>query len=195
MALTLVGESQDPFVVLGAPDGTRLQAARISAGITADLGWNVAAGNASADAGVAADLTGAELVIDAAESDSFLRTVLPADGLRTRFDAGLDWSQRRGLTFRGSAGLDTTLPTHVSLGPLGAVDALYLRLGAAGGGLQGEVSCVATVRLGPARLTIDRVGVVVALTTPEVGGNLGLANVDVGFVGPRGMGMTLTRGS
>src|SRR5206468_851025 len=109
VALTLVAESQDPFVIFGAVGGTRVQAVGISAAITAELDWTAAEGKASADVGVAADLTGAELVVDAAESDGFLRSVLPADGLRTRFDAGLAWSQRRGLTFRGSAGLDTTL--------------------------------------------------------------------------------------
>src|SRR3712207_8653029 len=40
----------------------------------------------------------------------FLQRVLPPDGVRTEFDLALGWSRSRGLTFRGSAGLDATFP-------------------------------------------------------------------------------------
>ena len=55
------------------------------------------------------------LIIAPGDGDGFLSSILPSDGLQAKFDLGLEWSNERGLTFRGSGSLDATLPVGLSI--------------------------------------------------------------------------------
>ncbi|HEX5085387.1 MAG TPA: DUF6603 domain-containing protein, partial [Blastocatellia bacterium] len=99
-------------------------------------------------------------------------------------------SSDRGLRFSGAAGLDATLPVGLSVGGA-TIPTLYLGLRADESGLKAEVSAGVGVSLGPVQASIDRVGVAAALTFPEDGGNLGVANLDFGFKYPNGVGLSI----
>ena len=191
IALILLGESQDQasaFTVLGADGGTRLQAVKISAGITGNLIWDANVSKANTDIGFQAEITNGELIISPPASDGFLSSVLPADGLQAQIDFGLSWSHDRGLTFRGAAGLDATFPLGLSVAGL-SVPTLHLSLQAGDSGLQAEVSAAVGLSLGPIQALADRIGITATATFPQDGGNLGVTDVQLAFKPPSGIGL------
>ena len=196
VALSLVGEAPDtgtPFLVFGAAGGTRLEAIHLSAALTATLAWDAAAGKARSDLGFEADVAGGRLVVDPSGFDGFLRSVLPADGIQAPFDFGLTWSAERGFAFRGAAGLEATVPVALSLGPVSVV-AIHLSLQAHDSGVTAEVSAGVGAAIGPVQVAIDRLGVATVLAFPEGGGNVGIADLDIGFKAPSGLELAVDAG-
>jgi hypothetical protein len=196
VALALLGESQDPataFTVLGENGGTRLQALRISARITGNLIWDAGANKAKTNLGFEAEFAGGELFIQPPASDGFLSSVLPTDGLRAQFEFGLMWTPEHGFTFRDAAGLDATFPLGISVAGL-SVPTIYLSLLAANSNLRAELSAAVGVSVGPIQALADRVGMAAVVTFPQDGGNLGIADLQLAFKPPSGIGLTIEAG-
>jgi len=178
------GTPGTPATVFGPAGGSRLELGerRFSANLqAARSGMNV---TLSADTGQSA------LVLHPGDGDGFLRSILPEDGLQAKFDLGLDWSNKHGLTFRGSGSLDATLPAGLSIGPL-KVPTIHLNLLAGDRGLAVEVAASVGVLIGPVHAVVDRVGIASILTFPETGGNLGVADLDLHFKAPNGLGLAI----
>ena len=176
---TLATSDTLPAYVIGQPDGARIEVGG------ARVGLDVALSEARASLAVSADVTKAVIVIAAGNGDGFLSSILPAGGLQAKFDLGLEWSNERGLTFRGAGSLDATLPVGLS-DPRGAHRALdspgpAMRMTRV---LLAEVSANLEVALGPIQAAIERIGITTAVTFPERGGNLGVADLDLGFKPP-----------
>jgi hypothetical protein len=111
--------------------------------------------------------------------------------LAAKFDLGLAWSTQRGLTFRGAGGLNLTVPVGASVGGAVTVPSVYLDLRADDAGLIAEVSASIEVSIGPVQALVDKVGIRGAVTFPKNGGNLGAANLAVGFKPPSGIGLSV----
>ena len=131
----------------------------------------------------------------AGDGDSFLQAILSPDGLRVTFDLGLAYSNKTGLAVHGGAGLDATLPVELSLAGLVTMQAIHLGLAATDGGITADISAVASADIGPVQLTVDRMGIAAGLTFPSAGGNLGLADMSVGFKPPEGVGLAVNAAS
>lgn len=185
LAATLPAPEQGPAYALGAPDGSRLEVGG------AQLKLETALSEARQSLALSADVTSSKLVIAPGDGDGFLRSILPAEGLEAKFDLGLAWSNERGLTFRGSGGLEATLPVNISIGDVLKVPAIHLRLRASDAGLRGEVSANVGLSIGPIDVVVEEIGLETTLTFPEEGGNLGEANLSVGFKPPKGAGLSL----
>ncbi|MDA0171422.1 hypothetical protein OJ998_20145 [Solirubrobacter taibaiensis] len=149
---------------LGSSDGTRVELEGLQAAVELTSAPSAAL-SAKADKG--------RLVITPGDGDGFLRHVLPEDGLTVDFAAGVSLSSSRGFEISGGVGLDATLPGNVKLSPQGVTAGL-------------------SAQLGPVAVDIDGVGVSTAFTpTP---GNLGVANVEIGFKGPDRVGLSIDSG-
>jgi hypothetical protein len=189
-------DAADPLVLIGIAGGSRIEAAKLQVSVAATLvGTSTAAttgGPASADVVASADVSGGNLVLSLNGADSFLSDSLPGE-LQCAFDFGLTWSSASGLTFRGSAGLDATLPANLSIGAV-SIPAIHLGLLAAGAGLQAEVSATVGLSIGPVHVLVDRVGMTLALTFPSAGGNLGVADLQPAFKPPSGAGIVIDAG-
>src|SRR5262249_33101945 len=135
---------------------------------------------------VTAAATSALLVIAAGDGDGFLQSVLPTDGLRAAFDLGVGVSSANGFHFKGAAGLDTTLPVQAELLGTLRVDAIHLALRAADDRVGAEISASAAVTLGPVTAGVERLGLQALVVFPPDGGNLGPAELSVGFKPPSG---------
>jgi hypothetical protein len=167
-------------------------------GITAAGGNSITARRVAVGLGAEATRTATEvfaelvvedgkLVVGAPAGDGFLGSLLPAEGLVAPFSFALRWS-RAGLTFRGSAGLATTIPLVVRAGPL-EVRELDIAFRGDEGRFVAEAAVSASVRLGPIELAIDRIGLAaLAVGTP---GNLGPVDLDVAFKPPSGAGIAI----
>lgn len=173
-----------PATVIGSATGSRLEIG--GAKIEADLALSTATRSVQLSAAVSS----AALVIAAGDGDGFLQRVLPPDGLRATFDLGLQWSNSGGLSLRGGAGLDATLPVHISLGGF-SIPTVHLALQASDASVLTEVSASIALSLGPVHALVDRVGIKTLVSFPESGGNLGVADLSFGFKPPSGVGLAI----
>ena len=121
---TLATSDTLPAYVIGQPDGARIEVGG------ARLGLDVALSEARASLAVSADVSAAALVIAPGNGDGFLASLLPSEGLRAEFDLGLAWSSDKGLTLRGSAGLEATVPVGLSVAGV-SLSSLHIGLQAA----------------------------------------------------------------
>lgn len=83
------------------------------------------------------------------------------------------------------------LPIGLSIRDVLTVPTIHLRLHADDADLLAEVSASVGVSIGPVHAVIERVGIAAALTFPEAGGNLGVADLDLRFKPPNGLGLAI----
>lgn len=174
-----------PAAIIGAPASTRLELGSILIGGKLDLATN------HQDIGLDFSLGKSAVVIQGNDGDGFLQKVLPRDGLRAEFDLALAWSQKKGLTFQGSAGLETSLPVKADLLGLVVVDSVDLALRTQGNNVIGMAASTATVRLGPITAVVEKMGLEARLSFPAEGGNLGLAHLALDFKPPSGAALSV----
>ena len=173
-----------PAAVIGSVTGTRLEfgAPQFSAALyAAQTGMDF---TLSADTGKSA------LVVHPGDGDGFLASLLPADGLLAEFQFGLVWSRAKGLTLCGSVGLDATLPIGLSVGGV-TLSTVHLSLQARETSVLAEVSASLGASIGPVHAVVDRIGIATAITFPETGGNVGVADLDISFKPPNGLGLAI----
>ena len=193
VALMVLADSTEPskkLVLFGESGGSGLQAAHVSAGLVADLAYDVASNKSKADLRFEAKCTEGVLFIDPNAFDGLLKSVLPPEGIRAPFTAGLVLSSAHGLTFTGSAGLDATFTVGLSVGPV-TISLVHVSLIPSDAGVTVEVSASVGVSLGPASTVIDHVGIATVVTFPSNGGNLGVADLDFHFKPPDGLGVSI----
>ena len=107
------------------------------------------------------------------------------------FSLAVRWS-RDGVRFQGSAGLATTIPLDVTVGPL-RLQSLDFAIRGDEGSVATEAALTASVELGPVMMTIEHVGL--TAVARAVRGNLGPVDLDIGFKPPTGIGLCHRRPS
>ncbi|MFI9102360.1 DUF6603 domain-containing protein [Streptomyces fildesensis] len=191
--VTATGPDGAPYVLIGEPGGSRLEAARFGAKLGLRLGWDPAAGHATGGVVVGGEVQGLRLVIDASSGDGFVSTVLGGSRLEAAFDLAFAVDSQHGLQLSGSGGLEVQIPVHVELGPV-EIQQIYLAARIGGGTVPLELSAGFSAELGPVRASVDRMGVLVDLSFPDGGGNVGPLNLDFGFKPPNGVGLAVDAG-
>jgi len=172
-----------PFVI-GNPTGTRLEVGAID--MDAAIIFDTARKALSLSFGAAKSM----IVIDPSDGDGFLSSILPANGLRAELDLGLSWSSDTGITFRGNASLDATLPVGFTIAGI-TLSSMNLGLRTQNGKLGTEISASLAASIGPVRAALDRIGIEGTLDFPQSGGNFGPADLSLGFKGPSGVGLSV----
>jgi hypothetical protein len=186
-------DASHPVIILGETGGSRLQADSFTFGTGVGITWDPGTSTASADPMVQLAVQGGKAVIDMSQADGFLADVLSGVHVEAGFDLAATWRLDTGLHIQGGAQLEIDLPLHLSLGPI-SLPTLYLVGGLAGGGLTLEVSAALGVTLGPISATVDRVGMLATLAFPKQGGKLGIADLQIGFKPPNGLGLLVDAG-
>ncbi len=180
LALRLDARPDAPVVLLNFPGVGRVDIKSVS------VGGGVRSGHPA----VTFALEGGHILLDASGGDGFLSSVLGSARVDTTFDLHASYSPGTGLQLGGSGGLELQIPVHVELGPV-EVQKLYVAIGLAGGAVQLELSAGFTASLGPINAAVDRMGLHGDLSFPAGGGNIGPAQLGVGFKPPNGMGLAL----
>lgn len=178
-------------VVIGSPQATRIELGSVK--ISGEL--SLAANRQDFD--LELSLSKGAVIIQAGDGDGFLQKILPKDGIHLDFDLTVGWSNKRGLYFGGGAGLEVTLPVNIDLFGVIKIDSVYLALEAKEdskkkeSAIRAAVATTVQVKLGPVSATVERFGLQATLSFPEKGGNLGVANLDLGFKPPNGVGLVI----
>lgn len=178
-----------PAVVIGSPRATRLELGSLLVGGALGLAAN------RQDVELELSLGKGAVIIQAGDGDGFLQKVMPPEGFRLDFDLAIGWSTAKGVYFRGSAGLEATLPLHIDLFGVLKIESVYLAVLAKSANnapvIELAVATSVGLKLGPIAANVDRIGLRGMLTFPASGGNLGAANFGLGFKPPQSVGFVI----
>ena len=175
----------DKAFILGSDNGTRFEVSQFKVSGALDLSEDLQ------NYGMLIEFGSASLVIASGDGDGFLQKILPSDGVRADFDLAIGWSNKNGLYFRGSAGLEATLPIQFSLFGVLSIESIYLAIKTDGEGIENTVAASIRAKIGPVEAFLDKIGLEVKCTAPEDGGNLGPLNLDFDFKSPTSIGLTI----
>jgi hypothetical protein len=190
LGVAVQGTEGDPVVLAGSRDASRIEFRSVS------LMGGVRTASGGLDAFVEIDLQGGRIVVKPAsgDSDSFLASLLPGDGLVIDVALLVGLSSKQGLYFGGSGGLEISLPAHIQLGPIEIVSAT-LAVKPKDGVIPLEAGATIKGELGPLKAVVENVGMRVELSFPPGrDGNLGTANLALGFKPPNGVGLSIDAG-
>ena len=180
LMLRAAAPAGERYTILSAPDLT-IDAAALSAGGGLTIGSDI-------DPTLTAKVDDARILVKPQSPDSFIASLLPADGITANANLEVSWSNRGGLRFKGDAGLNTTLAINKRIGPL-RVDSATLALKAASDRIEGSVGVAGGAQIGPVSASLSGVGANVALKFAR--GNLGPVDLGATFRPPNGIGLAV----
>ncbi|MDX1415688.1 MAG: DUF6603 domain-containing protein, partial [Candidatus Promineifilaceae bacterium] len=184
-AIRELEEGDDSGAAIGGTKGTRLEIASMK------FSGDSLLSSSDMDLLLAAEIKTVELIIDPANGDGFLQKILPSEGVRTDFDLNLSWSNKKGLHFGGSAGLDAEYPIQKSIMGIVDVHSIYMALKTDSTRIQFIIAVSIGAQIGPVQALVARVGLDADVSFPKNGGNLGLADLAFGFKFPTTIGLSI----
>ena len=177
-------------VLIGSNTGSPLEFSSDStkAGVRVDSTRDI-------DAFIEFELKDGGIIIKADDDvDSFLSSLLPADGLSTQFSFQLGFSTKQGFYLGGSSGLEVSLPTHISMGIIEIISS-NLAVKAGSGAIPIEIGATIKGNLGPLTAVVENMGLRARFTFPsDSSGNLGPVDLNLGFKPPSGIGLSIDAG-
>ena len=192
VALEVVGKGATPserLQLLGLTGATRVEANEVSAGVLATGSWSTGAPRANVDVGIRAAIKGGRIVVSTAGGDGFLTAILPQDGMQLDFDLVVGWSANKGLHIEGGAGLTIEIPVNEHLGPI-LLNSVNVGASIESSTMSLTAGITARAELGPVKAVVENIGVRLAVDL-AARGNLGAADLTVGFKPPNGIGLTI----
>ncbi|TDD90405.1 DUF6603 domain-containing protein [Actinomadura rubrisoli] len=178
----------EPVLLIGARDGTRLQFRKIGG----TGGVRLAGGGA--DVYAEFELDGLEFVFSPGGADGFIAKILPGGGFTVGADLTVGISHRDGFYFRGASNLELQVPAHIKIGPV-EVQGLTISAAPSADGLPVALGATIKADLGPVKAVVERIGLSANLVPkPNMDGNLGPLDVSLGFLPPKGVGLSVNAG-
>jgi hypothetical protein len=195
LALGVKAENADasPIILVGQAGGSRLELQRFAARLPIKLSASAGAPSPNVMLGAELKLKQGKVVIDGSQADGFLASLIGGINVESGFDLGAFYDTAEGLRFTGSATIEIAIPTHLSLGPV-EIPRVYLIGGFDDGAIPIEFSVDLGANLGPLQASVSRMGATADISFPEGGGNAGLAQIDIGFKPPTGVGLSIYAG-
>lgn len=182
--LTIGTADHTPMQLIAVADGLGITVA----GVTVGAGVDVNSGQLSAL--VSAGLSSGVLTLSTRHLDSFLASIIPID-ITLDFDLTLGWSSARGLFIEGNASPHFDIGLNADIGPF-HLSTLHLALTLGQPDLPLEISFDGSASLGPLEIAVQRLGLTADLAFQR--GNLGPADLQLGFKPPSGLGIQIDAG-
>jgi hypothetical protein len=130
------------------------------------------------------------IVLKFNEADGFISTVL-GQGIESKFDLGIGFSNSNGFYFLGSDSLNIQLPMHLNLGPV-EISALTFSVGIQDKNFSTYVAANIKAILGPIEAVIEDVGMQVGIVfKDDRDGNLEPLDLQLVFKPPTGVGLAI----
>ena len=134
------------------------------------------------------------LVINTANSDSFLKKIMGEGETKIPFVLGFEWSNKHGIKLTGGGGFEVAVYPHLSLGPI-SIEELVVRLRGEDSpkpALKLDIEAGIKGELGPLKMVIQGIGF--SLTTIFERGNAGPFDIALGLKPPTGVGLSIEGG-
>jgi len=190
--LILKKDPPAPFIIFGQATGSRMQFGDFTLGVNTRLSFS--GGNASGQLDLSGTLNDGKVIIDGRNGDGFIGKILPGTVIEADFSVLMGVSTERGFYFSGSSALEVRLPVHIELGPI-SIEALTLAAALRDGKIPISIGADIKALLGPIQAVVQNMGVTATLSFPPGNsGNLGAAQLDIGFKPPNGVGLRVQAG-
>jgi hypothetical protein len=184
LELLLKYQPDIPKIILGKEEGTRLELRDFGFAFGANYGGET-------EIILDADLSGLVLVLEASESDSFIKKVLGNNAKEVSFPLSIRWSSVNGISFKGSGSLEFDVNIHEKIGPIEFSNVkVALRTSTVGqSNVKMEIGADIKGDLGPVIFTLNGLGIALRLGLYE--GNAGPFDIELGFKPPSGAGVSI----
>src|SRR5216683_238145 len=175
-------DKAEEIVLIGSKGGSRLA--------IQGLGTNTFIQNSGGklDLGFEGELQAIRLVIKGGEGDGFLQKILSGLNIQAESSLAIGFSLLGGFYFRGGAKLALDLPTHIDLGPL-SINGMRFTLEPTNDHFSLQAGATVKLELGPLKAVVENIGIQTSLFFKQ--GNLGPADLSVGFKPPNGVGLSV----
>src|SRR5262249_21211669 len=141
--------------------------------------------------GVEGNIDAVRLVIAGGEGDGCLQKILSGVHAQAQASVGVGMSLNSGFTFRGGGKLALDLGVHLDAGPV-HITGLRIALGPDDTGFALESGVMLQFDLGPMKAVAENIGLRSTLRFQP--GNLGPLDLNVGFMPPIGLGLSMDVG-
>lgn len=181
----------DTTLLIGDEDGSNLRIGKSSIGAKIE---SAKVGNDSKLViEIINEIKDAQLVVKPSEEDGFLKSIF-SKGIDYTFSFSLGFSNLNGFHFSGSGGLEINLSKNINLGLLELLDSkinISPQLGQSPG-IGSGFGTTLKGNLGPLKVIIEDLGLKFNLGfPPDMKGNLGIIDLDLGMKPPKGVGLSI----
>jgi hypothetical protein len=190
-ALLRLGKEGEPLIIIGGKDQSRLE----FGAITTEAGTRFHSGG-KFEVFTEFNLQDGKIVVKPSEEDKdgFIAKLLPAEGLEIGIKLNVGFSSTQGVYFGGSGGLEITIPTHITLGPVEITSAL-IGVKFKDGAIPVDLAATIKADLSVIKGTVENIGLTATFSfPPDRKGNLGPINLALGFRPPNGVGLAIDAG-
>ncbi|MEO8513358.1 MAG: DUF6603 domain-containing protein [Ignavibacteria bacterium] len=178
-----------PAILLGSAGATRLEM------LNAAFDFEFKFTDSQPEVILGFDFNGLALIIQAGESDGFIKSILGEGQAKLDLPLGLIWSSVSGVKFKGGGGFEVALHPHISLGPI-SIDEMQIRLvgdvATPPPKVKLEIGANIAGDLGPLQFVVQGIGISLQLVFD--GGNAGPFGIELGFKPPNGIGLSIDTG-
>ena len=178
-------DKTEEIILIGSKGGSRLA--------VQGPGMNVFIQNAAGklDLGFEGELQAIRLLIKGEEGDGFLQKILSGLNVQAEAAMAVGFSLLGGFYFRGGASLALDFAIHVDLGPL-SITGMRLALEPSNDHFSLQAGATVGLELGPLKAAVENIGIKASVFFKQ--GNLGPADLTVGFKPPNGVGLSIDAG-
>lgn len=169
------------LVLIGSANATRLAIQGL--GMTTFI---QSAGNL--DIGWEGHIQALRLVVKGGDGDGFIQKILSAVNIEAESQLSFGFSLLGGFYFQGGAKLALDFPVHIELGPLG-ITGLRIEVQPVNDHLTLRAGAHFKLELGPLKAVVENIGINADVFFRQ--GNLGPADLKVGFKPPNGVGLSI----
>jgi len=172
-------------ILVGSAGGSRLSVQGLG------ISWFAKTTSGKLDLGFEGQIQAIRVVIGGGDGDGFIQQILSGLNVQAEAQLGLGMSLLSGFIITGGGKLTIELSISIDLGPV-SLQALQLTLQPAADQFQLGAGVNLTADLGPLAASVEGIGLQAALQFKH--GNLGPAQLDVSFLPPKGVGLSVNAG-
>jgi hypothetical protein len=182
----------DKLTLLSLTNVGHVDAAKVNSGVELTYQSGATLSDSTLNLVVQTSIDGGKLEVSFAE-DGFLSKITQAQSYSVSFDLTLLYSIKDGLQIKGSGGPEIQLPVNIEAGPI-RLSNVTIAIRPDSETIPIDVSADIRGTFGPITMVVERVGLRSTISFPEVDGNLGPLDLDIGFRPPAGVGLSVDGG-
>jgi hypothetical protein len=173
------------MILVGSAGGSRVSVQGLG------ISWFAKTTSGKLDLGFEGQIQAIRVVIGGGDGDGFIQQILSGLNVQAEAQLGLGMSLLSGFIITGGGKLTIELSVSIDLGPV-TIQALQLTLQPAADQFQLGAGVNLSANLGPLAASVQGIGIQAALQFKH--GNLGPAQLDVSFLPPKGVGLSVNAG-